>query len=250
MKSSRAKREIRRNIKGDLSEKKRKNRTEANADSLFHIFAALVAVLLPISLIALAAGIVLRMPDLMAFEIDRSNILHEIGLKTTPEEVANEISDYLRHRKDVLDLTTVIARKDVPVFSFMDEVNLNRIRSLLDKTLYPSIGALAFSLALFLITWLADRKRYLKYAMRTSIVIYICAVIVTLTLALYQPFRSAVFSWQPGVEFSAGEMLPLFYGGLYPLLCVAMVCLSSFIIYMALHSLLARSTIEKETLFK
>ena len=249
MKSRRTSREIKRNIKSDLTKKKKESHFVANADPIFHVLAALVAVMLPISLVALAAGVVLRMPDFMTFEIDRSSILQELGLETTPEEVANEISGYLRHEKDVLELTTVVARKDVPVFSFMDEVNLSKVRDLLDKTLYPSIGAFALSLALFVVTWLAGRRRYLKYAMHSSIIIYIGLVCVTLILALYPPFRQTVLTWQPGVEFTPGELLPLFYGGFYPLLCAGMVCLGSFIVYVALYSILIRFTEEKETLF-
>ena len=249
MKSRRTNRQIRRNIRSDLFSQNRES-SIANADPVFHVLAALVAVLLPISLIALAAGIVFRMPDFMAFEIDRSSILQELGLKTTPNEVANEISDYLRHKKEQLDLTTEISRKDVPVFSFMDEVNLSKIRDLLDKTLYPSILAFILSLIFFVMTRLAERRRYLKYAMRTSVVIYFCSIFVVLMLALYPPFREVVFAWQPGVEFVAGELLPQFYGGFYPLLCAGMVCLASFIIYLVMYSVLIRFTVEKETMFK
>ena len=249
MKSHRIQRQIKRNIRGDLSVQKKGNHA-ANADPLFHILAALVAIILPVSLIALAVGIVFRMPDFLAFEIDRSSILQELGLDTTPEEVANEISDYLRNKKDKLDLTTVVARKDAPVFSFMDEVNLSKIRDLLNKTLYPSIAAFVLSIILFVLTRLADRRRYLKYALRTSIVIYVCSVCVVLLIALYSPFREIVFAWQPGIEFTAGELLPQFYGGLYPLLSGGMVCLISLIIYIALYSIFIRFTVEKETLFR
>ena len=251
MKSYRTNQQIRRNIKSEFSARKESPAAAAaNADPVFHVFAALVAILLPLALVALAAGIVFRMPDFLAFEIDRNGILVEQGLDTTPNEIANEITDYLRHRKDGLDLTTVIARKDVPVFSFMDEVNLSKVRDLLDKALYPSIIAFVLSIVLFLVTRLAERRRYLKYALRTSIVIYICAVCVVLAIALYYPFRDIVFAWQPGVVFSAGDLLPQLYGGFYPLLSAGMVSLISFIIYIALYSIMIRFTVEKETLFR
>ena len=249
MRSRKAARQIRRNIKGDLAEREGE-RPDTGADALFHILAALIAVLLPVSLVALAAGAVFRVPDFIAFEADRSGVIQELGLDTTPDVVAGEIADYLRHRKDSLDLTTVVARKDAPVFSFMDEVNLGRIRALLDKSLYPSVGAFALSLALFAATRLAGRRRYLKYALRASAFFYICAAAFTLALALHPPFRAAVFARQPGVTFAEDEVLPKLFGGLYPLISAGMVCLISFIIYIALYSVLKRFTVEKETMFR
>jgi len=249
MRSRRAARQIRRNIRGDLDEKKAR-RPGTGADALFHLLAALIAVLLPLSLVALAAGAVFRAPDFIAFEADRNGALRELGLDTTPEEVAGEIADYIRHKKDSLDLTTVIARKDVPVFSFVDEANLDRIRGLLDKSLYPAIGALALSFAFFAAARLAERRRYLRYALRASAPIYVCAVAFTLALALSQPFRAAVFARQPGLTFAEGDVLPRLFGGLYPLISASMVCLISFIIYIALYSVLIRFTVEKETMFR
>ena len=246
--SSRANRQIRRNITGWL-DKGRPESTGAAADAVLHVLAALVAVLLPLSLVALAAGMVFRAPDLMAFEIDRSGVLQEAGLQLAPEEVAAEVSDYLRHKKETLELTTQVARQDVPVFSFMDEVNLDRIRALLDKALYPSVGGLAFAVILFAVVRVAKRMRYLKYAMRASAALYACAVCFTMALALCAPLREMVFSRQPGVEFADGELLPRLFGGLYPILSGSMTCLISFIIYITLYSVSRRFTVEKETIF-
>ena len=246
--SHRANRQIKRNITGYLGSGKPDSAGAVAA--LFHILAALIAILLPLSLMTLAAGIVLRVPDLMSFEIDRSGVLQEFGVDATPDEVADEISGYLRHKKDSLELTTQVAHKDVPVFSFMDEVNLDRIRALLDKALYPSIGALALSAALFAIALLAGRRRHLTRAMRASAAIYACAACFTLALALHPPLREAVFSWQPGVDFSGGGLLPRLFGGLYPILSAGMSCLVSFIIYITLYSVARRLAAEKETMFR
>lgn len=249
MRSRKASRQIKRNIKGLLPAEKRES-TGSGLNTLLHISAALVAILLPLSLVALAAGIVFRLPDLMAFEIEQSGVLKELALETTGEAVAEEITNFITHKSDALELTTVIARKDVPVFSFMDEVNLTKIRDLLDRVLYPSAFAFALSIILFIVTRLADRRRYLKYALRTSIVIYICCAAFTMALALFRPLRDAVFAWQPGLEFKTTDVLPQFYGGLYPLLSAGMACLISFIIYIALYGLMMRFTKEKETMFK
>ena len=246
--SNKTNRQIKRNIKSYL-DRQRHESSGAALDAVFHILAALVAILLPISLVALASDIVFRVPDLMAFELDRSGILQETGLDLTPDAVADEISEYLRHKKDVLDLTTQIARKDVPVFSFMDEVNLGRIRALLDKALYPAAGALALSVVLFMIVRLADKRRYLRYAMRVSVFLYICTLCFTVALAFFAPLRERVFAWQPGLEFSETDLLPRLFGGLYPILSAGMACLISFIIYITLYSVMIRFTKEKEKIF-
>ena len=246
--SNKTNRQIKRNITGYLDRRKQENNRGA-FDAVFHILAALVAVLLPLSLVALSAGVVFRVPDLMAFEIDRNGVLQEFGLDLAPDAVADEISGYLRHKKDVLELTTQVARKDVPVFSFMDEVNLSRIRALLDKSLYPAAGAFVLSVALFIAVRLAGRRRYLGYAVRVSVFLYICALCFTLALALYAPVREKVFAWQPGVEFSETDLLPHLFGGLFPILSAGMTCLLSFIIYITLYSIMIRFTKEKEKMF-
>ena len=247
--SHKTNRQIKRNITDWKAEPRKPENPGSPADALFHILAALVAALLPLSLFTVSAGIVFRMPDLMAFEIDRSGVLMELGLETTPTEIANEISGYLRHEKDGLDLTVEIARTEVPVFSFMDEVNLEKIRALLDKVFFPSIFALALSGVLFVVCRLAKRMRYLKHAMRASAVLFICILCLVLALSLLPPFREMVFAWQPGVRFSYGELLPHLFGGLYPIISGGMTCLISFIIYITLYSVSKRFTIEKETMF-
>ena len=248
MKSRKTARQINYNIKGVFAAEKRSG-PGADFGALFHVFAAFIAILLPLSLLALGACIAFRIPDLMSFEIERGGVLKELGLDTTGEAVAAEISDFLNHKTDSLELTTVIARQDVPVFSFLDVVNLSKIRSLLDKSLYPSIFGFGLSIILFVVTRLAERRRYLKYALRASIVFFVCGVCFSLALALFWPLREAVFSRQPGVEFGGGEILLRFFGGFYPLLSAGMACLISFLVYIALYGILNKFTTEEEKMF-
>lgn len=222
----------------------------AVADVVLCACASLIAVLLPLSLMALAAAAVFRIPDLMAFEIDRSGTLPALGLDTQASAVSKEIADFLTHKIDTLTLATEIAHKDVPVFTFMDEVNLDKTRDLLDKALYPSAGAFALSVLLFAVCRIAERRRFLKHAMGASAVVYICAACFAFALALSVPFRGTVLEWQPGLAHMDGDVLPQLLGGLYPALAAGAVCLISFIAYIVLYSLSRRFTQEKETMFR
>jgi len=242
-------RQIKRNTKSVLSERKASENPWAAVGVFLNFFSVLFSILLPLSLVALAACVVLRIPDFIEFETDRSGVLQELSIETTPGEIAGEVADFLWHRTEALSLTTEINRQDVPVFSFMDEVNLSRIRDFLDEISYPFIGAFVLAMIFFVICRLAERRRSLKYAMRASIIIYICTVCFVLTLALYTPFRDTVTAWQPGLEFTEGEILPRLLGGFYPFLSGGAICLISFIIYIALYSILIRFTVEKENLF-
>ena len=248
MKSRKTARQINKNIKGVFADEKRE-RAAADFSSLFHIFAALVAVLLPLSLLALGAEIAFRVPALMAFEIERGGVLTELSLNTTGEAVANEITDFLNHSAGSIELTTVIGREAVPVFSAADETNLGKIRGLLDKGLYPSAAAFVLSIALFVLTRLGGRRRYLKTALRASVLFYIFGAAFTIALALFWPLREAVFSRQPGIEFGGDGVLLRFYGGLYPLFAAGMACLISFVVYIAVYGILKRFTKEVEKMF-
>lgn len=200
---------------------------------------------------ALAGSAVFRVPDLMAFEMDRSGALQELGINLSSDVVSNEIAAYLTHENENLMLTMEVAnKKDTPIFSFMDEVNLDRIRGLLDKTLYPSVGAFVLSMLFFVLVRLAGRPRYLRYALRISIVFYICAICFVAVLGLYAPFREMVFAWQPGLDSAEEGVLLRLYGGLYPVLSAGAICLISFVIYIVFYSVLRRFTVEKETMFR
>ena len=248
MRSRKTERQIRRNIRGVFAAEKAAG-PGADFGALFHVFAVLVAVLLPLSLTALGAEIAFRVPDLMAFEIERGGVLKELGLETTGEAVAEEIAGFLNYKSEKLELSTKTGRVDVPVFSVLDETNLGKIRSLLDRALFPSAGAFGLSILLFIVTRLGGRRRYLRYALRASVVFFVCGSAFSLALALFWPLREAVFSRQPGIEYGGEGVLLRFYGGLYPLFAAVMACLISFLIYIALYGILKRFTKEADKMF-
>jgi len=238
--SNKANRQIKRNIKGLLDPQKPES-NYAPADAAFHILAAFMAVLLPLSLVAIAANIVFRVPDLIALEVDRSGVLEELGIESSPDSVADEITGFINHKED---------EAAIQAFTKNDETNLEKIRALLDKSLYPSMVFFALSIVLFVLVRAMGRRRYLRVALNTSAVLYICAVCFTIALALLTPFREAVFAWQPGIEFAEGDALPYLLGGLYPILSAGAICLISFIIYIGLYTFLKRFTVEEEKMFK
>jgi len=238
--SSRTNRQIKRNINGLLSRQKKES-VYAPADAAFHVLAAFVAILLPLSLVALAGNAILRVPDLMAFEADRSGVPAELGIEGTPSAVAEEITGFINHKND---------EPDIPALSGADKVNLIKIRALLDKSLFPSLLSFTVSIALFVFVRAMGRRRYLRVALNTSLALFACAVCFTLALALIPPFRDAVFAWQPGIGFEEGDVLPRLFGGLYPIFSAGAICLISFIIYITLYSFLKRFTVEEEKMFK
>jgi len=204
--SSKASRQIKRNITG-LMERQKPERPGTAADAAFHVMAAFVAVLLPLSLVAVSGNIAFRLLDLIAFE---------------------------------------------------EEIYKATIRGVFESALFPSLGTLALSLILFAACRAAERRRYLRVAMNISMAIYICAVCLTLALALYPPFREAAFAWQqtpappvsPAPPAPGGESAqPVALGGYYPVIAASAVCLVSFIIYITLYSVLKRLTVEEEKMF-
>jgi len=205
------------------------------------MLAVFTCILLPISLVAIISGIVFRMPDLMALELSRSGLLSQMELKTTPDEIAGEVFAYINHESDALPPELFPAR---------DEVNLERIRNLLDNTLIPSVSAFVLSLSFCIILRATGRQRYLKISLRGSVIFYICSVLFVISLALFWPFRHLVFSLQPGIEYATGSVLMKLMGGFYPIFSASVIVLISFIIYIALYSVLLRLTVEEEKIFK
>ncbi|MCL2112179.1 MAG: hypothetical protein FWH32_08080 [Clostridiales bacterium] len=169
MKSRKTDREISRNIPsviaGGLSSRSLATpRHSATADVIFHIFAVLIAILLPLSLIVLAAGITFRMPELATFAINMSDTLAELSLDAA-----------------------------------MDEIDQSAIKNMFDSIFYPSIIGLALSLAFAVAVRLSGRPRLLKHALRASAFIYIAAAVFTFAMALYPPLREAAFAPSDGI---------------------------------------------------
>jgi len=237
---NRTEKQIQRNIKKELGGSK-PEKTELSASPVFHMLAVLTCILLPITLVAIISGIVFRMPDLMALELSRSGILSQMEIKMTPDEIAGEVFAYINHETDALS---------PDVFPVKDEANLERIRDLLDKSLIPSVIVFILSLSFSFILWATGYQRYLKISLRGSVIFYICTVLFVVSLALFWPFRHLVFSLQPGIEYATGSVLMKLLGGFFPIFSASVIVLISFIIYIALYSILLRFTVEKEKLFK
>lgn len=238
--ANRAERQIRKNIKRELA-KGKPERTESPADALLHILAAITCIMLPIALVAIVSGVVFRVPDFMTLEISRSEILTQMEIKMRPDDITADIFNFINHKNEMLTSG---------IFPAVDEANLERIRGLLDKILIPSVSAFILSVSFCIILRAAGRQRYLKTALKGSIIIYICAVLFVISLALFWPFRHLVFSWQPGIEYVPGSVLLKLMGGFYPLISASAIVLISFIIYIALYSVLLKLTVEEEKIFK
>ena len=237
---NRTEKQIQKNIRRELGGHK-PEKAELSASAFLHMLAALTCILLPIALIAIISGIVFRMPDLMALELNRSGLITQMELKTTPDEIAGEVFDFINHDIDALSPELFPAR---------DEANLERIRTLLDNSLIPSVLAFVLSVSFCIILWAAGRQRYLKTALRGSVFIYIGSILFVISLALFWPFRHLVFSQQPGIVYATGSVLMKLMGGFYPIFTASTIVLISFIIYIALYSVLLRLTVEEEKIFK
>jgi len=143
-----------------------------------------------------------------------------------------------------------IAFRLLDLLAVEDEIQPVVIRGVFENIFYPAAGFFTLSIILFVFVRAMGRRRYLRVAMNTSLAIYLCAICFMLALALYPPFREAVFAGQPGTAPPDEGGLPEVFGGMYPIFSAGALCLISFIIYITLYSVLKRFTQEEEKMFK
>jgi hypothetical protein len=115
-----------------------------------------------------------RLPDIYRYEFNRSEIISEIGLGVTSDELARFFSQYMLGTLDDFQYTDV--KRDRPIFGIGEAVFMDRLRNLLNMSLLCLVAMICFILFAYWFLLRQDRKEAVRIAYKAGAVFYAITV--------------------------------------------------------------------------
>ncbi|MDR3305077.1 MAG: hypothetical protein LBS85_03460 [Clostridiales Family XIII bacterium] len=246
--SWKAKREIKRNIAG-YRETRRGSQSGALTYALMRVCAVLLAVMIPFTAALFAGNIIFRVPDLYSFEIGRSEILKDLELSVSADEIADAISEYMMHKSEELSVTAEVRGKQIPVFGFMEQVRVHALRGVLDKSFVVMCAMAVLSAVFFVLVLFFGRKKYLRHSFLAAIAVYIAIMCGTLYLAAADGALDPLMEKLLGDAPRPGDLLPEMFGQVFRMEAFAAVFVISLFVFVIVYSIAKRLTREEERMF-
>jgi hypothetical protein len=132
---------------------------------------ALLILAVPLTCILAAVNLSARLPDIYRYEFNRSEIIAEIGLGVTNDELAQFFSHYMLGSLDDFQYTDV--KRERPIFGIGEAVFMGQLRELLNRSLYGLAGMVCLILFTYWFLLRRDRKEAVRIAYRAGMVLYV-----------------------------------------------------------------------------
>lgn len=206
------------------------------------VVSVIIAICVPVVVILSASNIVFRMPDIYIYEFRNMEIVREVNLGITDEELGQFFSDFMKGSNEEFELLTEYRDREQSVFGPNEQFNMDNARKLMNYTVY----ALGASVLLIIISYwfLMNKKR--KSALRMAFKGGI-AVFATLQILLYALFfndraRSFFYDLIFTSPYDADDVLPMILTEHFAKLCMYANSIISIIIMLILLSITLRLT--------
>jgi hypothetical protein len=150
----------------------------------------LLILAIPLTCILTAVNLSARLPDVYRYEFNRSEIVNEMGLGVTNDELARFFSQYMLGKLDDFQYTDV--KRDRPIFGIGEAVFMDRLRSLLNMSLVCLMCAVFLILFTYVFLLRQNRKEAVRLAYKAGAVLYAVTVAVIAFLLYTHRFPANV----------------------------------------------------------
>ncbi|MDR2296102.1 MAG: hypothetical protein LBD95_04825 [Clostridiales Family XIII bacterium] len=166
----------------------------------------LLILAIPLSCILSAVNLSARLPDVYRYEFNRSEIVSEIGLGVTNDELARFFSQYMLGTLD--DFQYIDEKRERAIFGIGEAVFMGRLRSLLNLSALCLAGLLCFIVFVYWFLLRQDRKEAVRFAYRAGAVLY-AGLVASAAVLLYGKEQSLqVFDRFLLYKFEETDVLP------------------------------------------
>jgi hypothetical protein len=117
-----------------------------------------------------AVNLSARLPDVYRYEFNRSEIISEIGLGVTKDELARFFSQYMLGTLD--DFQYIDEKRERAIFGIGEAVFMGRLRSLLNLSVLCLAGMICLITFTYWFLLRQDRKEAVRFAYRAGMVLY------------------------------------------------------------------------------
>lgn len=169
----------------------------------------IIAVSIPAVCMMGAFNIVYRLPDLYAYEFNRSQVANEIDLGIKDDELGRFFSDFMKGKEEDFDLFTEYRDREQSVFGTVEKINMENARKLLNYSIYILGGAVLLAAASYSIL-LARKKKYeLRMAFKGGIAVFTFLVAALFAAYALDWSRAFLYGHIFINQFGADDVLPL-----------------------------------------
>jgi hypothetical protein len=134
------------------------------------ILFGLLILAIPLTCILTAGNLSARLPDVYRYEFNRSEIINDLGLGVTSDELARFFSQYMLGTLDDFQYTDV--KRERPIFGIGEAVFMDRLRSLMNTSLFFLAGMVVIVLFTYWFLLRQGRKEAIRIAYKAGAVLY------------------------------------------------------------------------------
>jgi hypothetical protein len=200
----------------------------------------LLILAIPLSCILSAVNLSARLPDVYRYEFNRSEIVSEMGLGVTNDELARFFSQYMLGTLD--DFQYIDEKRERAIFGIGEAVFMGRLRSLLNLSALCLAGMLCFIVFVYWFLLRQDRKEAVRFAYRAGMVLYACLAAVIAFLLYKWDLIVRVFDRFLLYKFEESDVVPQLLPPAILLEIAAVAAVLSLIVLLAGYSITKRLT--------
>jgi hypothetical protein len=200
----------------------------------------LLILAIPLSCILAAVNVSARLPDVYRYELNRSEIISEMGLGVTKDELARFFSQYMLGTLD--DFQYIDEKRERAIFGIGEAVFMGRLRSLLNMSALCLTGMLCFIVFTYWFLLRQDRKEAVRFAYRAGMVLYAGLAALIAALLYKREWITSAFDRFLLYEFEETDALPQFLPSVILSEIAVVAAVLSLILLLAGHSITKKLT--------
>ncbi|HHU18124.1 MAG: DUF1461 domain-containing protein [Anaerovoracaceae bacterium] len=184
------------------------------------IISVIAAICVPVAAILGASNLILRLPDLYTYEFRSKQIVREINLSISDDELGQFFSDYMKGKNEEFDLIAEYRNREQAVFGPAEQLNMENARRMLNHTAFILGISAVLIIASYWILLNKKRKTTLRMAFKGGVAIFAALQISIYVLFFNEKTRSFFYDLIFINSYEAEDALPLILTQDFAKLCI------------------------------
>jgi len=201
------------------------------------IVSIILAICVPVVAILGASNLIFRLPDLYTYEFRSKQVVKEINLGITDDELGDFFSNYMIGKNEEFDLIAEYRNRDQAVFGPVEQLNMENARNLLDYTGYVFGVSVLLLIAGYWILLNQNRKSFLRATFKGGVAVFVTLQILIFALFFNDNTRLVFYDLIFPNPYGAEDALPLILTEDFAKLCIYANSIISIIIMLIFLSI-------------
>lgn len=194
------------------------------------IIFGLLILAIPLVALSASANLVLRLPDLYKFELERTEVARDINLNLSGEELSDFISEYMCGKEESFQLKAEYDGREKNIFTATEEAVMSQFRNIMDISRIVLGALFIFVLLAYWHLLRQKRKEALRFAYKAGVITYIVLAAILTVGFLVESLRGMIMDFAIGGHFAPEDLLPQLFGNTIILEATIIIIIISAII--------------------